>query len=70
MRLVVLAFVLGCGGHHFKPAEARDVEATAVKVGSAAPAVELLTASGKPIKLADVIAAHDKTVVTFYRGFY
>jgi hypothetical protein len=70
MRWLVLAILLGCGGHHFKPAEAREIETTAVKVGSAAPAVELVTASGKSLKLAEVIASHDKTVVTFYRGFY
>jgi hypothetical protein len=70
MRWLVLAFLIGCGGHHFKPAEARDIETTAVKVGNAAPAVELITASGKVLKLADVIASHDKTVITFYRGFY
>ena len=70
MRALVLICLLACGGHHFKPAEARDIDATAVKVGSAAPAAELVTSSGKSIKLADVFATHDKTVVTFYRGFY
>jgi len=71
MRWLALAMiVVACGGHHFDASEARDVTASAAAVGSLAPGGELVDASGKRVALAAVIGAHERTIVTFYRGFY
>jgi len=67
--LLVLALV-ACGGHHFKPQEAAEIGASSIAVGKPEPAVTMLRASGSQVALADVIKAHDKAVITFYRGFY
>jgi len=72
MRLLVLALIstTACGGHQFKPGEAHDISGSAIAVGARAPAGELMDASGKTVALDRVIGGHDRTIVTFYRGFY
>ena len=66
--LLVLALI-SCG-HHFKPQEASEIGGSSIAVGKPAPAVTMLRASGSQVALADVIRAHQRTVLTFYRGFY
>jgi hypothetical protein len=70
MRLLVLAFVVACGGHHFNPTEGSEIGGSAVAVGAHVPDVTMTTASGNHVALISALAAHDKTVVVFYRGFY
>lgn len=70
VKCVLVLALVACGGHHFKPQEAAEVGTTAVAVGKPVPAVSFVRASNSSVALADVIRAHDKTVITFYRGFY
>ncbi len=70
MRWLALALLIACGGHHFHLAEATEIAASTIPVGKPVPDVQLTTVSGKTASLRDIIHAHDKTVVTFYRGFY
>jgi len=43
---------------------------TAVAVGAKVPGGQLTRSSGDKIALADVVQAHARTIVVFYRGFW
>jgi hypothetical protein len=68
MRCLVLALLLAC--HHYEPAEGKHVESHAAAIGAAMPVLQGVDASNKPVALADLVRAHDRTVIVFYRGFY
>jgi len=72
VKSVVIAAALVVAACH--PAatsgEAEAVARVAARDGVAAPAGALTDASGAPVQLHDVFAAHAETVLVFYRGFY
>ena len=41
-----------------------------IAVGAIAPASALTAPTGETVALADRLAAHDRTIVVFYRGFF
>lgn len=70
-----LAFALGCSptsaprSTSAEPGQAQ-IEASAVAVGAAAPAAQLVGTTGGKVALADLLHQHAQTVVVFYRGFW
>jgi peroxiredoxin len=54
----------------FRPYEHAHVHQHAIAVGAKAPDATLTTSGGGKIQLANLIAANDRTIVVFYRGFY
>jgi hypothetical protein len=69
MRWLVVLVLVACA-HKFVPEEAAHVEKHAPAIAAKAPTGKLVTASGGEVALADVIRAHDRTIVVWYRGFF
>jgi hypothetical protein len=65
----MVALLIGCA-HKFDPIEARDIRASAIVVGSAAPEAQLVRPSGSKVALSELTRDNTKTVVVFYRGFF
>ncbi len=68
--MAIAIAIAACGGHHYDASEAHAITTSAVAVGDRAPSSTLTDASGHPVALATIIGAHERTIVTFYRGFY
>jgi hypothetical protein len=67
--VVVFALTAGCRPP-FDPAEAAQVQSSALAVGAPVPGGQLTGASNARVELAELARGHDQTVVVFYRGFY
>jgi len=67
--IVALALVFGCG-HGAAPGAPAPAASAEIAVGAKVPDGQLTRSSGEKIALADVVHAHARTVVVFYRGFW
>lgn len=70
LAALALAIAAGCSGKPSPVATGQPPSSSGVAVGARAPDGQLTRATGTKVALAEVLHAHARTVLVFYRGFW